>query len=195
MTFDEWMIKKNPKHHATDDTVTLRLLRDCWQDSAKIERETCAKLCDELFADSGYHPFLRNGALNCGTAIRMLSQANEEANLSEGLGLWWRTEMDERDFWIRCVNARCVIVPVPTYSAYGDDGNTHAEQFTGLKFAALPFDDKAVGPDYYFMIEEGQTGSDRLYATPEDALVACEAKAQRQGQSTACGTENKEPGC
>ena len=83
--------------------------------------------------------------------------------------------MDNDSFWLRCVNARCVIVPVPTYSQYGEDGNTHQEHFVGIRYAVLPFDDQAVGPDYYIMIEDGQTGADRLYGTPDEALAAREA--------------------
>ena len=83
--------------------------------------------------------------------------------------------MDNNDFWLRCVSARCVIVPVPTYSQYGSDGNTHQEHFLGVRYAALPFDDQAVGPDFYIYIEEGQTGDARLYGTSEDALLARES--------------------
>ena len=83
--------------------------------------------------------------------------------------------MDNNEFWLRCVNARCVIVPVPTYSQYCSDGNTGPEYFTGIRYAAIRFDDQAVGPDYHIHIEEGQTGLERLYITPEDALAAHEA--------------------
>lgn len=83
--------------------------------------------------------------------------------------------MSDKTFWLRCVNARCVIVPVPTYSQYGDDGNTHQENFFGIRYAALPFDDQAVGPDFYIYIEEGQKGDARLYSTPEEALLARES--------------------
>jgi hypothetical protein len=31
MNFDDWMATQNPKYMPTDDTVALRLLRDCWR--------------------------------------------------------------------------------------------------------------------------------------------------------------------
>ena len=83
------------------------------------------------------------------------------------------------NFWQRCRDARCVVVPVPVYSKYGADGNTHQADFVGFRFAALRFDDEAVGPDYYIQIEEGQTGRDRLFGTAEEALAAYESRITR----------------
>lgn len=31
MKFDDWMAAQNPKYKPSDDTVALRLLRDCWR--------------------------------------------------------------------------------------------------------------------------------------------------------------------
>jgi len=39
MTFDEWMLTVAPKHKPTDDGVTLRILRACWEAAAAAERE------------------------------------------------------------------------------------------------------------------------------------------------------------
>lgn len=77
------------------------------------------------------------------------------------------------DFWERCVAAGCVVVPVNVYSDYVD-GNLHESKFQGIRFAALPFDNDAVGPDYWFMIDESQRGLENLCATPEEALQAYE---------------------
>lgn len=79
------------------------------------------------------------------------------------------------DFWERCVVAGCVIAPVPTYSEYVD-GNVEQTKFIGLRYAAFPFNECAVGPDYWIMIDEGQAGLDKLYNTPEAALEAFEKR-------------------
>ena len=86
--------------------------------------------------------------------------------------------MDDQEFWLRCVNARCIVVPVPTYSQYGEDGNTHQEHFIGIRYATFAFDERAVGPDYWVMIEEGQNGAEHLYSTPDEALAAREARKE-----------------
>ena len=77
-------------------------------------------------------------------------------------------------FWNRCIAAQCFVLPVRLYTQYGDDGNLHDEYFVGIRFAALPFENEAVGDEYWFMIEEGQSGLDKLYKTPEEALQAFE---------------------
>ena len=84
--------------------------------------------------------------------------------------------MDNNNFWVRCTIAQCVIVPVQTYSQYGEDGNTHQEHRLGIRFASLPFHDHAVGPDYYIQLEERQTGANHLYNTPEEALTEYESR-------------------
>ena len=48
MTFDEWMTKKNQRYRSTDDTVALRLLRDCWNSAVSSECEDCAKRCEDF---------------------------------------------------------------------------------------------------------------------------------------------------
>jgi len=80
------------------------------------------------------------------------------------------------DFWSRCATARCVVLPVPTYSQYDETGHVSDRYFVGISYAAMPFSYGAVGPDYYILIEEQQTGFQNLYQTPEDALAAWERK-------------------
>ena len=38
------------------------------------EREACAKVCNDLYPHSGYHPALRKAAGNCAAAIRARNQ-------------------------------------------------------------------------------------------------------------------------
>jgi hypothetical protein len=78
-------------------------------------------------------------------------------------------------FFERCVRAGCVVAPVCVYSQWGADGNIDARYFVGLRYAALDLESDVVGPDYYFSIDDGQTGEDRLYLSPEAALVARES--------------------
>lgn len=44
MNFDNWMLAKNPKYHSTDDSVALRLLRECWTDAQKYAN---SKVCSD----------------------------------------------------------------------------------------------------------------------------------------------------
>ena len=41
---------------------------------AAAEREACAKVCNDLYPHSGYHPALRKAAGNCAASIRARSQ-------------------------------------------------------------------------------------------------------------------------
>lgn len=84
--------------------------------------------------------------------------------------------MIANDFWLRCVNARCAVVPVSTYSQYDENGNVHQDNSIGIRFAALPCDEHAVGPDYYVMMESWQSGLNHLYSTPEEAISAYEVR-------------------
>lgn len=43
--FDDWMLTVTPTHKPSDDSVTLRVLRRCWDDSRALERQRCASLC------------------------------------------------------------------------------------------------------------------------------------------------------
>jgi len=88
------------------------------------------------------------------------------------------------DFWERCVAAECVVIPVRLYSDY-TDGNLDEAKFQGIRFAALSFSNEAVGPDYWFMIDESQSGLENLYATPEEALEAHKGKIARRREANA----------
>lgn len=78
------------------------------------------------------------------------------------------------NFWVRCTRAGCVIAPVRVYSQYDESGNINDSNFSGISFVVFSFDNEVVGPAYYVMIEEGQTGVQFLYDTPEHALRAYE---------------------
>lgn len=39
----------------------------------EVEREECAKVCEEEYPHSGYHPTLRKAARQCAAAIRVRS--------------------------------------------------------------------------------------------------------------------------
>ena len=39
MTFDEWMLTVAPAHKPSDDSVTLRVLRQCWNAAQGDERK------------------------------------------------------------------------------------------------------------------------------------------------------------
>lgn len=72
MTFDEWMAGVAPAYKPTDDTVTLRILRQCWAESQAAER---AALLD-LAAATGW------GMANSDTffeAVRDICQMRERA--------------------------------------------------------------------------------------------------------------------
>jgi hypothetical protein len=78
----------------------------------------------------------------------------------------------KKNFWEQCVKAGCVVIPIKTYSKYADGYSLNDEQFVGIKFAALHFNNEAVGPEYCFMIDESQKGEHKLYDTPHEALMA-----------------------
>ena len=68
MTFDEWMRSHEPKHCDSDDSMSLRLLRKCWDNAKQDEREQCAKVCDDI-AHKPSNTVL-GIALKCADAIR-----------------------------------------------------------------------------------------------------------------------------
>lgn len=76
MTFDEWMRTHEPKHCDSDDSISLRLLRKCWNAATQAERERCAKVCEALFmteadAAANKEPMPRyHDAIECAAAIR-----------------------------------------------------------------------------------------------------------------------------
>jgi len=73
----------------------------------------------------------------------------------------------EIDFWLRCTKAKCVVLPVPTYVPSTRDDY----KYLGLRYAAVPFDWEATGPDYFVSIKQHQSGIAKLYKTPEDAIA------------------------
>lgn len=46
MTFNEWMRSHEPKHCDSDDSMSLRLLRKCWDNAKQDERERIASYFD-----------------------------------------------------------------------------------------------------------------------------------------------------
>jgi hypothetical protein len=80
------------------------------------------------------------------------------------------------DFWDRCYAAGCVVVPAQVYSGYVG-GDLHPSTRIGLRFCALPVENCAVGPDYWFMIDESSTGIENLFESPNAALEAFKRRA------------------
>lgn len=62
MDFDQWMLTVAPKHKPTDDGVTLRVLRQCWEAARAAERERWLMLCEQALAalvwEAGSEPAL-----------------------------------------------------------------------------------------------------------------------------------------
>lgn len=48
--------------------------RQAVANAVAVEREACAKVCNDLYPHSGYHPTLRKAAGNCAAAIRARNQ-------------------------------------------------------------------------------------------------------------------------
>ena len=83
MTFDEWYEQVNPKHHATDDTTMLRLLRACWSEAKQDVLEVAAQCFDGTLpfnfvcADGYSNGFDVSGELRyMAHEIRMMPNAN-----------------------------------------------------------------------------------------------------------------------
>lgn len=75
------------------------------------------------------------------------------------------------EFFQKCSDAGCAVIPVPLYHKYNDTGDPlHPDNYLGLFYAAVPFTDHAVDTERYFMIEEHFAGSEALKGTPEEAL-------------------------
>jgi len=77
--------------------------------------------------------------------------------------------MNDADFWQRCADANCVVLPVRAFRKWGP---MRGEGFIGLMFAAVEFDGEAAGPEFYFGLEQHVAGFDKLHPTPEAALQA-----------------------
>ena len=69
MTFDDWMAGVAPAHRPTDDTVMLRILRQCWIEARADERERCATVCEERAKEEVGGAYA-DIALDCALAIR-----------------------------------------------------------------------------------------------------------------------------
>ena len=78
--------------------------------------------------------------------------------------------MKKLDIWEKCVLNDCVIVPVKVYAKYNEEGNVSDCDYIGIKYVVMPFEDEAVGPEYYCMLDEMIAGNENYYNTPEDAL-------------------------
>lgn len=75
------------------------------------------------------------------------------------------------DFWERCVDAGCVVVPIKVYSGYVG-GDIHPSTYVGIRYVAMEFSDVAIGPDYWTMIDEAVDGEENFHASPLEALQA-----------------------
>lgn len=82
------------------------------------------------------------------------------------------------DFWQRCVELDCIVVPVQVYTDWGPDGNLDPSKFVGVRYTAIEGDKVAVGPDYWFDIEEYPCGIERMCETPEAALTEYVARME-----------------
>ena len=55
MTFDEWMLTKDKSYVPTDDSMSLRLLRECWfrRDAEIVELVAALELLSKYIAYNG----------------------------------------------------------------------------------------------------------------------------------------------
>jgi len=89
------------------------------------------------------------------------------------------------NFWQRCVDAECVVVPVIAFSGYGKDGNYDPALSMGIRYAAQPVHSFPVAPDFFFMVDECSAGEDKLYSSPTSALEAYENRLKRLSERRA----------
>lgn len=75
------------------------------------------------------------------------------------------------EFWGKCADSSCVVVPVKVYSKYNESGNLSESDFVGIKYTALFIDNEIVAPDYWIMVDNMQDGLQNYFETPEDALA------------------------
>ena len=60
MTFDKWMLTVAPTHKPSDDSVTLRILRRCWEASEAAERDRIGSALMKMHErDKGRHNYWR----------------------------------------------------------------------------------------------------------------------------------------
>jgi hypothetical protein len=58
-------------HHASTEEHTMRMCEIAWANGAFVERDACAKVCDELWIEEGYDA----DAVACYVAIRARGEA------------------------------------------------------------------------------------------------------------------------
>jgi len=90
----------------------------------------------------------------------------------------WADLLENGDFWQRCIDAYCVVIPVKAYSEWGADGDYDENKLIGIKFVVVRNEYRVVkSDDNFYMIDEMTT---ELHDTPEDALQAwIDKEAQR----------------
>lgn len=75
------------------------------------------------------------------------------------------------DFWQRCVDSGCVIIPVRTYrdvEGFNDDGYSNT-QCLGVKFLAFPISEPFTIGSAYWQIDTAVSNA-TVFDTPEKAL-------------------------
>lgn len=77
-------------------------------------------------------------------------------------------------FWIECVKAECVIVPVFLYDGYDAQGDFSPEQLIGLRFVALTNEGTAAleNGQAFMMVDDSVSDQADYFLTPREALEA-----------------------
>ena len=65
MTFDDWMVGISASHKPSDDGITLRMLRACWDGAQAAERERWVVACNAISGDLRNHDVVRMTAAKC----------------------------------------------------------------------------------------------------------------------------------
>ena len=90
-------------------------------------------------------------------------------------------KLNPTDFWTRCAAAGCIVVAIRLYSRYNEAGDFDEADFIGVKFTTLKADLTAVGPGYWFMVDDQAAGLGNYHSTPDDALIAFEHARNLKG--------------
>lgn len=69
MTFDEWLVREHGLNHGWT-FAEVDAARKAWSASAMIEREACAKACEDVDLHSGDHLKNSDPRMTCAAAIR-----------------------------------------------------------------------------------------------------------------------------
>ena len=80
------------------------------------------------------------------------------------------------NFWQRCVDAECVIVPVKVYARFTESGHLSNDDLIGIKYGIIEQEVWVAGPDFYYYISHQDAGPDWMHDTPELALAHQEQK-------------------